>query len=194
MKEIDWSKAPEGATHYSCDDRHAPWLKVEAPDRAFWWDGQRWGRVLGFRMPLPAEYVPLHAAGPDIGPFSVSVAGERLDPLLPPWNGDGLPPVGAVCEVEDEDGNWHECRILAHHMEDAVFIPGPGYPYGAYDGLPDGRFRPFRTPDQIAAEEREKALKEEMAGIVFSACGAILADDVLSVLYDAGYRRQEPKE
>lgn len=58
----DWSKAPEGATHYSCTDRHTPWRKVEAPDRAFWWDGQRWEPVHGFRMPLPAEYVS-HAPG-----------------------------------------------------------------------------------------------------------------------------------
>lgn len=73
----DWSKAPEGATHYSCNDWHTPWRKVEAPDRAFWWDGQRWEPVHSFRMPLPAEYVPIHAAGLTRAVLR-SVDGERL--------------------------------------------------------------------------------------------------------------------
>lgn len=175
---IDWSKAPEGATHWGAgrDGWAEAFYKQDA-------DGN-W-------LTHPAHFFGEWHGDPTVHadwPKRLSSLVERPNPKE--WNGAGLPPVGMVCEVEDADGNWHECEILAHHLGDAVFSPDPDYPYGAYDGMPEGRFRPLRTPEQIAAEEREKALKE-MAGIVFSACGTILADDVLPALYDAGYRKVE---
>ena len=184
MKEIDWSKAPEGATHYSCDDRHAPWLKVEAPDRAFWWDGQRWEPVIGFRMPLPAEYVPIHAAGPVPIP-----APDDLQ--APPWNGEGLPPVGTVCEALIS-GGWYRGTVIGH------CVP-PRESFAAFqgDGLSDlifgssEYFRPIRTPEQIAAEERERAISEMLRIYTDGAAGH---SGGIAALYDAGYRRQEPKE
>lgn len=74
------------------------------------------------------------------------------------WDGEGLPPTGTICEVEHpfEHGHWSECKILAWDAECAVFSAAGEYPY-QYDGQGLGCFRPVRTPDQIAAAEREKA-------------------------------------
>ncbi|AWE83610.1 hypothetical protein CSB95_3009 [Pseudomonas aeruginosa] len=48
-------------------------------------------------------------------------------------------------------------------------------------------FRPIRTPEQIAAEEREKAVGD----MAMSIQGVPYQYPTLYALYDAGYRRQE---
>lgn len=51
-------------------------------------------------------------------------------------------------------------------------------------------FRPIRTPEQIAAEEREKAIdqivKDSMTGLMFTA--KHISRDHAIALYNAGYR------
>lgn len=74
----------------------------------------------------------------------------------PAWNGEGLPPVGTVCELQDAT----EVRILAHTKR-------AGAPVAVYqckdsesiEAYTASFFRPIRTPEQTAAEEREKAVK-----------------------------------
>lgn len=70
------------------------------------------------------------------------------------WTGEGLPPVGAVCEYFSALGEWKVCRIVAHDGLYAVF--NSLNEYGAH--IADG-FRPIRTPEQIAAEDREAKAK-----------------------------------
>ncbi|NPW01857.1 hypothetical protein [Pseudomonas aeruginosa] len=96
------------------------------------------------------------------------------------WDGQGLPPVGTNCEYRSNDG-WLQCEVVAHRNNAAVVL---NHHYEA-DFVPPQDFRPIRSPEQIAAEEREKAI-EEMC----------FAEETLTVrqakaLYDAGYRRQE---
>lgn len=96
------------------------------------------------------------------------------------WSGEGLPPVGTVCEfaggtycVEDPfDKDLRvgaEVTIIAHifvgDLELAAFTFNPGLvnpdrgtvsvEQGAY-----GCFRPIRTPEQIEAERRERISKQ----------------------------------
>ncbi|HHX6267734.1 TPA: hypothetical protein ACVGI0_006077 [Pseudomonas aeruginosa] len=96
------------------------------------------------------------------------------------WNGQGLPPVGTNCEYRSNDG-WLQCEVVAHRNNAAVVL---NHHYEA-DFVPPQDLRPIRTPEQIAAEERAKAI-EEMC----------FAEETLTVkqakaLFDAGYRRQE---
>lgn len=123
------------------------------------------------------------------------------------WGGQGLPPVGTVCEFaggtsSPEDPFDNDLRegdrvtIIAHFKDGGLdlaaftFNPQVRNPdrgaacveQGAY-----GCFRPLRTPEQIAAEEREKAI-EEMC----------FAEETLTVkqakaLYDAGLRLTNKK-
>ncbi|MDZ4192888.1 MAG: hypothetical protein U1D65_12845 [Pseudomonas sp.] len=57
------------------------------------------------------------------------------------WNGEGLPPVGLECEVQNPmDGSWCECKILVHEGQVAVFRADRNYPW-VYDGADAGAFR-----------------------------------------------------
>ncbi len=103
------------------------------------------------------------------------------------WDGQGLPPVGTVCEVKHRDIGWVRCEIVAHKSFSCGGLTHAiaWIDENTLDQSQGLRFRQLRTPEQIAAEEREKAI-EEMC----------FAEETLTVkqakaLYDAGYRRQE---
>ena len=88
MKEIDWSSAPEGATHYNdyCDRQ---WLKEFPPS---FFNGVKW--------------VKYSSAG--IGENHIAGAVPR-----PQWRGheDGLPPAGTVCRIETHHEIFNNAKI-----------------------------------------------------------------------------------
>ena len=97
MSEIDWSKAPEGATHYTPRSPDVCWFRHDGEGWRSWIDG-RWGVAYGSE-----------------GFF------ESLIPRPTQWRGpeDGLPPVGTVCEALRR-GEWVKCTIVAHVQSDGV--------------------------------------------------------------------------
>ncbi|MFU3458056.1 hypothetical protein ACM7KX_29915 [Pseudomonas aeruginosa] len=162
---IDWSKAPEGTTHYHIAEDINPWRKIEGTVAYEHYRG-KWLRVNSFNEGcMPGYYVPIPQET---------------------WNGQGLPPVGTVCEYRHMI--WPEyrpCEIRYISEESLV----------AYDDAQeqfyrtcDMLFRPVRTLEQIAAEEREAGISD-MQTITDGAGPTVYAK--LSALYDAGYRRQE---
>ncbi len=171
MKEIDWSKAPEGTTHYlPMDSAHsACWIRRNADETlsAMYANGTdtRWGPG-GYYSSKEALLVPRPSA----------------------WTGEGLPPVGVACEVENDiEGGWDAVdEVLAHtEIKDAhvaVFKRDDRVFYS-----PEGTFRPIRTPEQIAAEERQKAI-EQIASDALGRCDIHGA----TYLYNAGYRKVTP--
>ncbi|MCV3870654.1 hypothetical protein [Pseudomonas aeruginosa] len=162
---IDWSKAPEGANKAGfTGHEYLQFYRIPGMfgDYDYW--NERMGTWCGSDFPTCANHL-----------FDRP---EKVE-----WDGQGLPPVGMVCEYRHMI--WPEyrpCEIRYISEESLV----------AYDGAQeqfyrtcDMLFRPIRTPEQIAAEEREKAI-EEMC----------FAEETLTVkqakaLYEAGYRRQE---
>lgn len=102
-----------------------------------------------------------------------------------PWSGpeDGLPPVGLECEVDHGNGkHWDKVTILAHHGEKAIYldpIRGIHYIWGLAKD-----FRTVRTPDQIASDARETAIRELM-DIAQVDCRVTAAR-----LVDAGFKRE----
>ncbi|ENC9802804.1 hypothetical protein ABLG07_005180 [Pseudomonas aeruginosa] len=171
---IDWSKAPEGATHWepSGPEFNEGWMKKEGNGWFFWGLGAEWK----YGGDVSAEREATFEARPQEA-----------------WDGQGLPPVGIEAEViwDSTDFAYYRAKILAHDEDRVVFRWCEGDSKGQYGScavlnfgiLPT--FRPLRPPEQIAAEEREKAI-EEMC----------FAEETLTVkqakaLYEAGYRRQE---
>lgn len=79
MSEIDWSKAPEGATHFGeqRDGFIEAWYKLDSDGLKF-----KWADVAEMEW----------RCGPT----------RHINDLVPrpsqAWNGEGLPPVGTVCE------------------------------------------------------------------------------------------------
>lgn len=177
MGDIDWSKAPEGFDFY------IPW---SARKGGFYRDGG--GRYFG----MDGGY----AEKEDLKRLAINV-------ICRPWNGEGLPPVGEKVEViglsggylpksiEDwKDGDKVEC--VAHHAMQGddvtpVFFNKRTF---QFSGLRKDCYRPIRTPEQIAAEERENYIKK-MLGEPGVTSDDSVADFTCAALYDAGYRKQK---
>lgn len=108
--------------------------------------------------------------------------------VRPEWSGEGLPPVGATVEIDytAAGGEILTVRIIAHiiakKLECAVFQHGDNVSYASR-----GFFRPTRTPEQIAADERESHVKGMLCYDAFGVTRRGLAE----ALYDAGYRKPE---
>ena len=116
------------------------------------------------------------------------------------WNGEGLPPVGAICEVL-----WNESRV--EYLRTKVFgVNEHGQPIHRFDEGPKKYqyqadvlrtasgtqvFRPIRTAEQVAAEEREKEIADMME-VTSDGITCMDRDDALA-LYKAGYRKQVAK-
>ncbi|WP_225773257.1 hypothetical protein [Pseudomonas sp. Marseille-Q5115] len=168
---IDWSKAPEGATHWDpVDCNH---LRQAGSTALMWSICTGWVEK-GWQYPSDLSTM------------------ERLI-ARPAWDGQGLPPVGTVCEVRNAiSGGWDSVdEVLSHTLikgapvavckrGDLVF----------YSHAED--FRPIRTPEQIEVEERERAVAE-MLSVWKKTMGRFAEEEagLAEMLYDAGYRKQE---
>lgn len=169
MSKIDWASCPE-ATHFDPIDQN---FLREVGETLLLFNNK-----LGWTMPLHTVY------------------GLRVEdcnrPLVkrPYWNGAGSPPVGTVCSYRHTHhaGVWYDGEIL--YVSDEYTIV-KGHPVGEQHYYTRNlTFRPIRTPEQIAADERGKAIAE-MAEVSRQATGfgQNIADH--AALYDAGYRKLE---
>lgn len=158
MEQIDytspefWSKAPEGATvllkdvrggYMAFAERHETGARAWRANAA---GRSQFGIVAGFWKVVAQR--PVEASA---------------------WNGTGLPPVGTVCEAlwNEASDTWLKSKVFGanehgqpiHRWEEGPRI----YEYQASPlHGPHGTayFRPLRTPEQVAAEERDKARTE----------------------------------
>lgn len=107
-------------------------------------------------------------------------------PKVVAWDGVGLPPVGIYVQTShgvvqvtaySPDNNWVLLWVVAESLPSLVKI-------GDHD-----MFRPIRTAEQVADDEREKAIDEMVNDF-----GKYFVNPRVSArtIYDAGYRK-EPK-
>lgn len=111
------------------------------------------------------------------------------------WDGKGLPPVGTTCIVEPHNTLWgfsstsgHERKILAYHT-DYVWLGNGDTPLET-TRIDKVYFRPIRTPEQIAAEERRNSILH-LANLLIDSRGQCNEYSQAEAIFDAGYRRQE---
>lgn len=190
---IDWSLAPKGATHFiECADPKflKAFFAIESDDRYVEVGAQTFFRKC------------------DEGRLGWTVTAR---PTIDSWNGEGLPPVGTVCEYAARPAGKGEplwATVKVHYLStQTIVIECIAFPDAARKDnigveLPVdvgvstiNRFRPIRTPEQIAADEREagiQALKQ-----IFDSCSDELMptsnkylDTLFGAIYDAGYRKQ----
>lgn len=126
---------------------------------------------------------------------------EYITPRPERWDGTGLPPVGVVCErrFHDKEGSsWQRVTITAHGHKKIMCLEETGDEW-AHFGL-EVSFRPVRTPEQIAEEERLAGLNEMVGHIKDHPLGThgvshlqelMIHEDVARDLWAAGYRKQE---
>ncbi|EPJ4524342.1 TPA: hypothetical protein L6A41_07080 [Pseudomonas aeruginosa] len=170
---IDWSKAPEGATHLEPKGTEfgEGWMKKVGNEWSYWLEGSEvWAGVWADCF-VSAEREATFEARPQ-----------------ETWDGKGLPPVGLMVEWKAGlDHDWQRVTVLAYANGDAWFQPedGPSFIVGN-----PANFRRIRTPEQIAAEERSKEC-DRIFVILSSVEREGNRSDMAEALYDAGYRRQE---
>ncbi|YCF39305.1 hypothetical protein ACT517_17240 [Pseudomonas aeruginosa] len=182
---IDWNTAPEGATHW--EPRGIVfgegWMKKVGNEWSYWLEGSGvWADCF-----VSAEREATFEARPQ-----------------EPWSGQGLPPVGTVCEAcWNSPDEYYQIMVLAQWDGKAIYrwLAGPGVGglcesfagiLGEHSG-PHPKFRPIRTPEQIAAEAREAAIVAmlDLDPPHENGLGLTSRRQFCETLYDAGYRRQE---
>lgn len=112
------------------------------------------------------------------------------------WDGEGRPPVGTVCEAQipSKRYQWERCEIVWHHPDSdgsAAVVHGDGKLLSW-----SSTFRAIRTPEQIAAEERDKAVSEMLELDPYlpnTTLGMMSRADFCRKLYDENYRKQVAK-
>lgn len=121
-----------------------------------------------------------------------------IDPLpVEPWSGEGLPPVGTVCEHRSrEDRNkWIDVKIIAHTeklaSDVAVFEHGAEVSFSSAE-----YFRPISTPEQIEACKKIEEIGKLTNDIMrlsreTNQPNSIGGSNALAkAMYGAGYRKQ----
>ena len=172
---VDWDIAPEGATHFGPSHSYLVehWFKKAGPTWAIWMGGT-WDPCIGGIQKLREDTLI-----------------QR--PMRKEWTGEGSPPVGVDCECTfDGWGYWRKCRVLCYGKQ-MIFMEQDGESPDdrKFEGSmnPDGiKFRPIRTPEQIAEDERKEGIAQFIADLKkVNGCGFTShAED----LWDMGYRKQ----
>lgn len=119
---------------------------------------------------------------------------------IPVWNGEGLPPVGLDVEIKRGNCTWIDgdewqigktATVMASFLNSRdIEMASVQFPGGHCECILARCLSPIRTAEQVAAEEREKAIKEMMQHGVDAGDSTI--EYSCAALYDAGYRK-EPK-
>ena len=119
------------------------------------------------------------------------------------WNGEGLPPVGTFCtcgllgRLEPAPlSQWREgdtIQCVAHvnlPNQEAFPLFWNARTYNA-STLASNCYSPIRTPEQIAAAERQKSI-ESLAGTLLerTQCPSPYVWELAQKAYDAGYRKE----
>lgn len=175
MEQIDWSKAPPHATHW-CPGN----ARIEAG-----WIYNIGGEFYSCYADKGLEHIPAFPAWRE----------EKLiqRPPKQTWTGTGLPPVGTVCERrfhDTEGSSWNRVTVTAHGHKKIMCLEESGDEWAHY--ALEVSFRPARTPEQIAAEQREKDIEEMLDLFKSTACKQTYdMRGGIAALFDAGFRKFE---
>ena len=134
------------------------------------------------------------------GKFAEVVSNLKTEP----WTGEGRPPVGVICEMSLFASNEWELCTPVHYLEQPIDHSDQVVVYQdslggevcyVLDPPCSGsiEFRPVRTPEQIAADERAGAIDKLVEFFVNYYGNPKGSEQYLLIcrsLHDAGYRKQ----
>lgn len=186
MSQVDWSKAPEGTSHRLPDQRGCSECWIRATGSLVFYAYDRSGPWIEWSG--SEHYRDKWVARPSV------VA----------WSGEGLPPVNTVCllsgptqYLQPIHPEWagRQVKIYAHFTTDAgIALAAYASDDNQIGGVGIARlFVPIRTAEQIAAEEREKAVEAMLAldpYIPNTTLGMMSRADFCRALHEDGYRKK----
>ena len=166
--EIDWSKAPNGAEEAGFDfNGNLTWYRSVSVDDYYFFDENTsaWSRRSGNPVANHREMRPVF------------------------WTGEGFPPVGTQLEHGFSCENfkvWHVgvCVAVGEDPEgrEEFCVVKSGNKIANYSA--EGkRMRPIRTAEQIAADQRDSAIRQFSIDLD-------VPIGIAERAYDAGYRKQ----
>lgn len=153
-------------------------------------------------LAVPTMTLEWESAGVKHKVFSTGNPQHQQIPKAAQWDGEGLPPVGVDCEVlwSSTTRKYVTCRVVGHDESSAVFRYTSGERKGEYQcdsartygnpALPC--FRPIKTAEQLAAEQREAEITRFAEDITAgrSPLGSFEHSKVVATwLYDNDYRK-----
>lgn len=180
-----WPEMPEGGTRLEQDINNAV---IE---------GDGCGTVDIFMLSERAD----DQCGAHVSRAEWQAAVEALNaPKVVEWDGVGLPPVGLDVEIKRGNCTWIDgdewqigktATVMASFLNSRdIEMASVQFPGGHCECILARCLSPIRTAEQVAADEREKAIKEMMQHGVDAGDSTI--EYSCAALYDAGYRK-EPK-
>jgi len=175
---IDWSRAPDWAQE----------LATNPYNEKAWLGDEGYSYLVGNGGVVPWSYETAFAR----------TAFKSIEHRPEPWTGEGLPPVGAVCEMHREtyfEIDWQPVTLLCVGQAKAFFRDKEGCEWSR--PLRELSFRPIRTPEQIAADQRLHDIRNALTAIKAGqqqfpndlVRGNIVVATVEAMI-DAGYRKQ----
>ena len=87
--------------------------------------------------------------------------GQDID--MPEWNGEGLPPIGCVCERSWAGDEWQSCEILFRSNQFVVVKLKESGIEDAYN-IGDVTFRPIRSKEDEKRDDRASAIDGFISG------------------------------
>lgn len=176
------SNIPEGATHTYTESGGTSFRKMSGS----YWLGYADGDWIILYNPASHCYVPIQAE--------------------PEWSGEGLPPVGVEIEVKHKDAtpewarpDFYKAEIVAIGKQLVIFA-AEANGCETVGKIEDYEFRPVRTPDQIAADDRLHKIRDACTAISKTLDrfkndipGGGAARAVIEAMIDAGYAKQVGK-
>lgn len=171
---IDFSKAPAAATHYS---------KNRLPNSQEIEEVLDWYCKMGSRFYYYDDLDNNLWKKCSLGK-PATIVYEIL--LEKEWDGIGYPPVGTECEFSSfKNPGWE--RGIVRYLSDVTIVIGFAESKEEIVKHPQTlMFRPIRTLEQIAAEERLKEIDKIVKD------GNCCPEQAVRI-YDAGYRKMENK-
>lgn len=95
---------------------------------------------------------------------------QVLGTVTQEWSGNGLPPIGEVCELS-RNGKWQECEIIGHFEQPlakvAAFTLDNGDGVKALSYATESCFRPIKTDEERALDHLEYVLRKNHHHISF---------------------------
>lgn len=122
-------------------------------------------------------------------PSTIDIIAERRPITEPVWDGEGLPPAGVECEINNSF-DWITATVMFISGFHTVIQTKFGNEY-VYDTR-ELKFRPtpIRSPEDAARDEAIEAMRD--VGHTLPAAIRFTKEE-MAALYDAGYRKLEGK-
>lgn len=163
---IDWSKAPEDATHKD-PDTDCFYKIVKDVWHLIYGDGE--------------SFVSASIYNGETKPSDLIERPNKQEA----WGGEGLPPVGTVCDMHIDDFGWITGTVVVHiDLDEPTAVAHNGEE--VFHGNASD-FRPIKTAEQLAEEERNATI-QDIRDIANGALDRGITG--AEAIYLAGYRKQ----